>query len=182
MNEMNYMAGNQETGNVGAYAAQAVMAAGQAVQPFPATAESVPIATPQEAKPYTLRDLCAKDIFPMTKIIRKIGLKDIGQCFDPEEIKAITGSLSESENGEEKSVDEIAETVGISVVLKIVDVVLENLSAAEQEIFGFLAGIAGMTADDVACLPMDVFFEMLVDIFKKKEFVGFMKVVSKLLK
>lgn len=181
MNEMNgYMAGNQETGNVGAYAAQAVMAAGQAVQPFPATAESVPVATPQEVKPYALRDLCAKDIFPMTKIIRKIGLKDIGQCFDPEEIKAITGSLSE--NGEKKSVDEIAETVGISVVLKIVDVVLENLSVAEQEIFDFLAGIAGITADDVANLPMDVFFEMLVDIFKKKEFVGFMKVVSKLLK
>lgn len=181
MNEMNgYMTGNQETGNVGTYAAQAVMAAGQAVQPFPATAESVPVATPQEAKPYTLRDLCAKDIFLMTKIIRKIGLKDIGECFDPEEIKAIMGSLSE--NGEEKSVDEIAETVGISVVLKIVDVVLENLSAAEQEIFGFLAGIADMTVDDVANLPMDVFFEMLIDIFKKKEFVGFMKVVSKLLK
>lgn len=181
MNEMKgYMAGNQETGNVGAYAAQAVMAAGQAVQPFPATAENVSVATPQEVKPYALRDLCAKDIFPMTTIIRKIGLKDIGQCFDPEEIKAIMGSLSE--NGEEKSVDEIAETVGISVVLKIVDVVLENLSAAEQEIFGFLAGIAGMTADDVANLPMDVFFEMLVDVFKKKEFVGFMKVVSKLLK
>lgn len=181
MNEMNYMAGNQETGNVGAYAAQAVMAAGQAVQPFPATAESVPVATPQEVKHYTLRDLCAKDIFPMTKIIRKIGLTDIGKCFDPEEVKTITESLLD-ESGEEKSVDDVAETVGINIVLKIVDVVLENLSAAEQEIFGFLAGIAGMTADSVAKLPMDVFFEMLVDIFKKKEFVGFMKVVSRLLK
>lgn len=39
-----------------------------------------------------------------------------------------------------------------------------------------------MTANEVANLPMDVFFEMLVDVFKKKEFVGFMKVVSKLLK
>lgn len=133
-----------------------------------------------EQKPYVLRDLCAKDIFPMTVIIRKIGLKDIGKCFDPEEIKAIMESVSG--DGEEKSMDDVAETVGISVVLKIVDVVLENLSAAEQEIFGFIGGLSGMTADAVGDLPMDVFFEMLVDVFRKKEFVGFMKVVSKLLK
>lgn len=133
-----------------------------------------------EQKPYVLRDLCAKDIFPMTVIIRKIGLKDIGKCFDPEEIKAIMESVSG--DGEEKNMDDIAETVGISVVLKIVDVVFENLSAAEQEIFGFLGRLSGMTAGAVGNLPMDVFFEMLVDVFRKKEFMGFMKAVSKLLK
>lgn len=135
-----------------------------------------------EQKPYVLRDLCAKDIFPMTVIIRKIGLKDIGKCFDPEEIKAIVGSVSGGEDGKGKNIDDIAETVGISVVLKIVDVMLENLSTAEQEIFGFLGGLSGMTAEEVGNLPMEVFLEMLVDVFKKKEFVGFMKVVSKLLK
>ena len=131
-------------------------------------------------KPYTLRGLCAKDIFPMPVIIRKIGLKDIGKCFDPEEIKGIMTSVSG--DGQEKNVDDVAETVGISVVLKIADVILENLSEAEQEIFGFLGRLSGMTDTAVADLPMDVFFEMLVDVFKKKEFVGFMKVVSKLLK
>lgn len=131
-------------------------------------------------RPYTLRDLCAKDIFPMVKIIKKIGLKDICECFNVEEIKATV--KPSDEDGAEKNSDGIAETVGITIVLKIVDVILENLSAAEQEIFAFLAGIAGMSADDVGNMPMDVFFEMLVDIFKKKEFMGFMKAVSKLLK
>lgn len=134
---------------------------------------------PTEQKPYTLRALCAKDVFPMVKIIRKIGLKDIGKAFDPDEIKAITESVSEEENA---TVDSIAETVGVTVVLKIVDVILENLEAAEQEIFGFLGGLAGMTADEVGSLPMDVFFEMLMDTFQSKEFVGFMKVVSRFLK
>ena len=115
----------------------------------------------------------------MVKIIRKIGLKDIGKAFDPDEIKAITESVSEEENA---TVDSIAETVGVAVVLKIVDVILENLEAAEQEIFGFLGGLAGMTADAVGSLPMDVFFEMLMDTFQSKEFVGFMKVVSRFLK
>lgn len=134
----------------------------------------------QDEKPYTLRALCAKDIFPMTVIIRKIGLKDIGDCFDSEEIKKIMETANA--NGADSVSDKAAETVGISVVLKIVDVILENLPAAEQEIFDFMAGLSGMTAVDVGNLPMDVFFEMLIDIFEKKEFVGFMKVVSKFLK
>lgn len=151
--------------------------AGQAV-----TAETAALVT-ESQKPYVLRDLCAKDIFPMTVIIRKIGLKDVGKCFDPDEIRGIMASVSgDGEEGKEKNIDDIAETVGISVVLKIVDVILENLASAEQEIFGFLGGLSGMTAATVGDLPMDVFFEMLVDVFKKKEFVGFMKVVSKLLK
>ena len=109
------------------------------------------VTEPTEQKPYTLRALCAKDVFPMVKIIRKIGLKDIGKAFDPDEIKAITESVSEEENA---TVDSIAETVGVAVVLKIVDVILENLEAAEQEIFGFLGELAGMTADEVGSLPM----------------------------
>lgn len=164
MNEM--IAGANETANA---AEQAAAWLGQNEQ----------VTEPTEQKPYTLRELCAKDVFPMVKIIRKIGLKDIGKAFNPEEIKAITESVSEEENA---TVDSIAETVGVAVVLKIVDVILENLEAAEQEIFGFLGGLAGMTADEVGSLPMDVFFEMLMDTFQSKEFVGFMKVVSRFLK
>ena len=164
MNEM--IAGANETANA---AEQAAAWLGQNEQ----------VTEPTEQKPYTLRALCAKDVFPMVKIIRKIGLKDIGKAFNPEEIKAITESVSEDESA---TVDSIAETVGIAVVLKIVDVILENLEAAEQEIFGFLGGLAGMTADEVGSLPMDVFFEMLMDTFQSKEFVGFMKVVSRFLK
>ena len=119
-NVMNGMiAGANETANA---AEQAAAWLGQNEQ----------VTEPTEQKPYTLRALCAKDVFPMVKIIRKIGLKDIGKAFNPEEIKAITESVSEEENA---TVDSIAETVGVAVVLKIVDVILENLEAAEQEIF-----------------------------------------------
>lgn len=153
----------------------------QEVQPFPVVESVTSVEQVKEKKPYILRNLCARDVFPMAKIIRKIGLTDIWKCFELKDVKAITESLSD-ENGERKSVDNIAETAGISIMLKITDVILENLSTVEQEIFDFLAGLAGITADDVASLPMDIFFGMLVDIFEKKEFVGFMKVVSRLLK
>lgn len=128
-------------------------------------------------KMYNIRGLGAKDIFPMVNIIRKIGLKDFGKCFEPEEIRTITETFSEKDD-----IEDVAKTVGVSVVIKIVDVILENLSAAEQEIFGFLGGITGLSTEDVANLPMDVFFELVVDVFQRKEFVGFMRAVSRLLK
>lgn len=135
---------------------------------------------PIEQKLYEIRPLNARDIFPMTKIIRKIGLKDFGKCFEPEEIKAITDTFSE--NSEEKTMEDLAEIVGVSVVLKIVDIILEHLPDAGEEVFAFIAGLIGKTKDEVATLPMDVFFELVVDVFKRKEFVGFMKAVSRLVK
>lgn len=156
---------------------------GMGVQPMPET-ESVGATMPfdmveptSEPKPYEIRPLNARDIFPMTKIIRKIGLKDFGKCFEPEEIKAITETFTEKE-----SVEDIAEVVGVSVVLKIVDIVLEHLPDAGEEVFAFLAGLIGTTKEEVSVLPMDVFFDLIVDVFKRKEFVGFMRAVSRLVK
>lgn len=180
---MEYMNGMENQG-MAEIAAQAVMTAGRSMQPFPASPTNAPVVQPpvvQEEKSYTLRGLCAKDIYPMSVIIRKVGLKDIAACFDPEEINAIMGSVTSGEGGRIDT-DKIAETVGIGVTMKIVDVVLANLSQVEPEVFTFLGSLSGMTADDIGNLPMDVFFGMLVDVFKKKEFSGFMKVVSKLLK
>lgn len=154
-----------------------------------AAVTSVPVAPMQTApmvvteqtenveKMYNIRGLGAKDIFPMVNIIRKIGLKDFGKCFEPEEIRAITETFSEKDD-----IGDIAKTVGVSVVIRIVDVILENLAAVEQEIFGFLGGLTDLSVDDVANLPMDVFFELVVDVFQRKEFVGFMRAVSRLLK
>ena len=58
MNEM--IAGANETANA---AEQVAAWLGQNEQ----------VTEPTEQKPYTLRALCAKDVFPMVKIIRKIG-------------------------------------------------------------------------------------------------------------
>lgn len=170
---------------------QGNVTAAQAVEQFGVGAYASPIvqAVPTqvteaieqaEPKMYEIRSLNARDIFPMTKIIRKIGLKDFGKCFEPEEIKAITDTFSE--NSEEKSMEDLAEIVGVSVVLKIVDIILEHLPDAGEEVFAFIAGLIGRTKDEVAMLPMDVFFELVVDVFKRKEFVGFMKAVSRLVK
>lgn len=174
---------NGMTNPEGMTAAQAVAPFGMPVVPTPVVDQTAEPVTEQavEEKPYTIRPLNARDIFPMTKIIRKIGLKDFGKCFEPEEINAIVETFSE-ENGTEKNVNDLAEIVGVSVVLKIVDIILEHLPEAGEEVFAFVGGLIGKTKDDVATLPMDVFFDLIVDVFKRKEFVGFMKAVSRLVK
>ena len=115
-----------------------------------------------------IRPLSAKDIFPMVKIIRK--------CFEPEEINAITATFS---GGTE---EELARMVGMNVVLKIVDMILEHLPAVGEEVFLFIASLIGKTKMEVEDLPMDVFFNLVVDVLKREEFVGFMKAVSRLVK
>ena len=69
-----------------------------------------------------IRSLSAKDIFPMVKIIRKIGLNDFGKCFEPEEINAITAAFSD---GKERNAEELAGLVGAQCGFEIVDVILE---------------------------------------------------------
>lgn len=125
---------------------------------------------------YELRKLCTKDIFPMSKILSKIGIKEFKECFASEEVQAMIESMSKGE----KPAD--IESVGIAVVLEIADVFLGNLSACEDHIYQLLSGLSGMTKKEIAELPMDVFVSMIIDVIKKEEFKDFIKAVSKSLK
>ena len=58
---------------------------------------------------FELRPLKSVDIFPMFKILSKIGLKNIRDSFSPDRIKKITSAVDSGENTEE-----IATMVGIN--------------------------------------------------------------------
>lgn len=124
-----------------------------------------------EKKAYELRALCADDIFPMLTILKKVGIKEFRSCFDSPEVKA---ALSQ------KKVD--VEAVGITVVLDIAAVIVGNLPSCKEDIYAFLSSLSGLGKKEIAGLPMLTFTEMVVDVIKKDEFKGFMKVVSKFLK
>lgn len=115
-------------------------------------------------KPYTLRKLCARDVFPFAKILSKVGIKQFAECFELDENDNLSLSMS-----------------GLSVALNVIDILLSNLDKCENEIFSFLASVAGMTTEEVKDLDMDIFAEMTIEIFQKKEFSDFFKVVSRLL-
>nr|DAU07705.1 MAG TPA: hypothetical protein [Caudoviricetes sp.] len=127
---------------------------------------------------YTLRSLQGADIFPMSAIIKKIGVKEFKNAFQDEEIKDLVKSI----NSGEISKDAAANQAGMAVILNIVDVVLGNLPRAEKDIYKFLASLSGMKPDEVAALPMATFTGMVIDVIQKDEFKDFIKVVSRLFK
>lgn len=129
---------------------------------------------------YTLRALAAKDVFPMVKIISKIGINEFTKAFESDEIKQLITAVT-SEEGENKDTDKLT-VVGINVALDVANTVLSHLGCCEQEIYTFLSGLSGMTKRQVEELPMNTFFEMVIDVFKKEEFKNFIGVVSKFFK
>lgn len=125
-----------------------------------------------ENKAYTLRTLTADDMFPMFQIISKIGIKEFKHSFEnPEIIKAF-----KAEGGTD------IESLGIEIAFDLAGVLMANLPVAKDSIYTFLAGVSGMTKQDIAALPMGTFLEMIVDVIKKDEFKDFFKAVKKLLK
>lgn len=139
-------------------------------------------ATEEVVKPYELRKLCSRDIFPMSKIISKIGIKEITKNFDFDNIRELVEKLIEEKGNKEEMSEADVVAVGIPIVLDVADVIFENLSACEEHIYHLLSNLSGMTKKDIAELPMDVFASMIIDVIKKEEFKDFTKAVSGLLK
>lgn len=139
----------------------------------------------EKAEPaYMLRNLAAKDVFPMVKIISKIGINEFMNAFEAEEIKKLVSAIStDDEAKEEDSGEKDGMTViGISVALNIANTLLGHLGDCEQEIYAFLCGLSGKSKEELMEMPMNTFLEMVVDVFKKEEFRGFIGAVSRLVK
>lgn len=120
-----------------------------------------------------LRKLEAKDIAPMASILSKIGMKEIKSCFNPDDLQELAS---------EKNTEEAVAAVGFTVVFDIASVILGNYEKCQDDIFRFIAGLSGKSKEDIAKLPLDTFFELIIEIVQKEEFKDFFKVVSKLFK
>lgn len=132
---------------------------------------------------FELRELKSSDIFPMFKIMGKIGFKDLKNKLTPEKVKELKSVFKQEEepvNDEQKKEadDEQMMYIGFSVVLEVAEVIISNLPTCEQEIYSFLAGLSEMKVKDVANLPLVTFTEMIIAVLKKEEFKDFFKVVS----
>lgn len=139
----------------------------------------------EEKKPYTLKRLQSQDVFPMFRIINKIGIKEFKECFSSPSVMSAIEKIATSEdkgNGEDNGAMDMIATAGVSVALDIASIIVENVPKCEQELYAFLAQLSGKTPQEIAELDMVVFFEMIVDVIKKEEFRDFIGVVSRLFK
>lgn len=127
-------------------------------------------------KKYELRVLQSKDIFTMSKIIRKIGVNEFVSCFESDEVKEVIAGIKD-----EKADDSIR-AVGMYVMLDIATVIINHIPDVETEVYTMLSNLSGMNKDEIENLDIATFVEMIIDVFKKDEFKDFIVVVSKLLK
>ena len=125
---------------------------------------------------YEMRNLQATDIFSVVKILNGIGLKNIKESIDFEEINKIRKGMTEN------NAEVITSQVGLNVVMSIATVILENLPKIENDLFNFIGSVIGIKTKDVAKMDMSEFMDVLISIIQKEEFKDFFKRASKLIK
>ena len=125
---------------------------------------------------HNMRNLQATDIFSVVKILNGIGLKNIKESIDFEEINKIRKGMTED------NADVITSQVGLNVVMSIATIILENLPNVESDLYNFIGSVIDMKAKDVAKMDMGDFMDLLITIIQKEEFKDFFKRASKLIK
>lgn len=123
---------------------------------------------------FEFRRLNSKDIFPMARIITKIGFKEFKSCLTSADIAKLATDIDNKDN--------LTTAVGLGIVLDIGGIVLANLDKCEKEAYEFLASVSGMSVKDLEGMGLSDFAEMIMEFFKKDELKDFFKVVFKLLK
>ncbi len=134
--------------------------------------EAVETVEQETEKPYTFRKLSSKDIFLMTKILGKIGIRQFKGCFEGEALDALLKTFKE------KKSDDALMSIGVAVGFEGIDIILGNLHKCEDDIYQLLSNVSGVSVSEIEEDAL-LFTEMLLDFFKKPEFPDFIKVVSK---
>ena len=114
-------------------------------------------------KPYTLRRLKDKDLFPILNIISEVF---------PDELSTVFVQLSTKE----KTVQE----VGAMAILKLVVAVLKNMDKVQDEVYNLLSDVSGIPAAEIKEMEFGTTPMMIWDIVGNEKNCGFFKVLSKL--
>lgn len=125
---------------------------------------------------FELRKLQATDLFSMVKIINKVGIDNIKNAINFDEINKTKEQL----NGENS--DKLVSELGVNVVMSVLTVLFERLPLIESELYHFVGSVANMKDKEVAKLELNDFMALLIAILKKDEFKDFFKQALALIK
>jgi len=114
-------------------------------------------------KPYTLRRLRDRDLFPILNIISEVF---------PDELSTVFVQLSTKE----KTVQE----VGAMAILKMVLAILKNMDKVQDDVYALLSDVSGIPVDELAEMEFGTTPMMIWDIVANEKNCGFFKVLSKL--
>lgn len=113
---------------------------------------------------YTLRPFKDSDLFLLLQILKKIGIKDCKEAF----MQVASG---------EKTIKQ----VGIVAVFDLADILIGNLTKAEDDIYNLYAGLSGLAVEEIKEMEFGTLPLMIYDSFREVKNTSFFKVLSKLL-
>ena len=125
---------------------------------------------------YEVRKLQATDLFSVVKILNGIGLKNIREAINIDEINDVRKGMTKDNS------EVITSQIGLNVVMSIATVILENLPKIENDLYNFIGSVIDVKPKDVAKMDMGDFMDVLITIIQKEEFKDFFKRASKLIK
>lgn len=115
------------------------------------------------------RALMGTDLYLMTSIIGKIGVRRLAYCWDAMEVRE---AAQENENAPEEVRNE---KIGKLIFYGVVDVILEKMEKCEESIGKLLARLYGMTENEIKELDANDYLDMLIDVIKSDSFADFFK-------
>lgn len=119
--------------------------------------------TEEMNKPYTLRPLKDKDLWPVLDIVGKVFPDDLSGAF----LGVVSGEMT-------------VRDIGISMVSKIITAVIRNMSAVHDEMYAFLSDVSGLPVEEIENMEFGTTPRMIWDIVKNEKNNGFFGELSKL--
>lgn len=113
-------------------------------------------------RPYTLRRLKDKDLWPILDIISQVFPGDLSTVF----AQMMTGGKN-------------VEQVGAEVVMKLVMAVIRNMNKVEDDVYALLSDVSGLTTEEIQDMEFGTTPLMIWDIVKNEKNASFFGVVSK---
>lgn len=144
------------------------------------TANNIKVKTTD--KPYSFRRLNSTDIFAMSRLVAKVGIRDFGKAFEGSEIANLISSIESKADDNSNASEKAIEALGINAALNIADIIFDKLYKCENEVYNILSRVSGLSVTEIQNFEPAVFAEMIIDFCKKEELKDFILAVSKLTK
>ena len=128
-------------------------------------------------KPYILRDLQDGDLFPLLRILKKIDIKEIKAIF----MKTFKEEPVPEEDPVKVSGEAEIENVGLEIALDIADVLINNLTVIEDDIYELFSKISNTPVEKIKEMEFGTLPLMMIETFSKARNANFFKVLSKFL-
>lgn len=143
----------------------------------------------KKAEDFTLRKILAPDVFRLTAIIGKIGVKQAFGALDPETVHAVFDYVEPTMMRDGKPVplppsrwtaaqrkaDQAHDKATLDFLLAAADTVLIHMGDADEDIIALLADSYGTDVETMSTLDADIFVELLMRYIQRDAFIDFFK-------